>query len=310
MGTPDFAVASLDTLVKAGCDIAGVVTAPDKPAGRGLELQASPVKKYALEKGLKVFQPEKLKDEKFLAELRALNADLQIVVAFRMLPEAVWAMPKLGTFNLHASLLPRYRGAAPINRAVMNGDRETGVTTFFLQHEIDTGKIIFREAVSIGPDETAGELHDRLMATGAQLVLKTVQAIASGNYPQTPQSEFTKAGEALPAAPKIFREDCRIDWSKTAQEVHNFIRGLSPYPAAFTDLVSPDGKTHSIKIYRSSIAGDKPGAGKVIADRGELLIGTAGGAIRIEELQLAGKKKMATAELLRGFAVTSEWEAK
>ncbi len=310
MGTPDFAVASLDALVKNGNSIAAVITAPDRPAGRGLALQRSPVKQYAISKGLNVLQPEKLKDEKFLSELRELNADLQIVVAFRMLPEVVWAMPRLGTFNLHASLLPQYRGAAPINRAVMNGEKETGVSTFFLQQAIDTGKVIFRETTAIGENETAGELHDRLMITGAELVLKTVKAIEQGNYPQQDQSELLSKGETLREAPKLFREDCLIHWNKPVKEVYDLIRGLSPYPAAYTELISPEGKELSLKIYRATMEVNTSAVpGKINAEKG-LTIGAAGGSICIEELQLAGKKKMSAEELLRGLRIGSDWKVK
>src|SRR5687767_874321 len=233
MGTPEFAVASLDILVKNNYPIAAVITAPDKPAGRGLEVQQSAVKKYAVLKNLNVLQPEKLKDPDFISRLKALNADLFIVVAFRMLPEAVWNMPELGTFNLHASLLPQYRGAAPINRAIMNGEKETGVTTFFLQQEIDAGDILFQEKISIGDTETAGELHDRMAELGAALVVKTVRAIEDDSTHPVPQPP---AGANLKTAPKIFKEDCRINWNKSANEIFNLIRGLSPFPGAFTDL--------------------------------------------------------------------------
>ncbi|HEV7231105.1 MAG TPA: methionyl-tRNA formyltransferase [Bacteroidia bacterium] len=310
MGTPEFAVASLDILLQNGYNIVGVITAPDRPAGRGLELMPSDVKKYALSKGLNILQPEKLKNETFLSELKALKADLQIVVAFRMLPELVWNMPRLGTINLHGSLLPQYRGAAPINRAVMNGETETGVSTFFLQQQIDTGKIIFREKTPIGADETTGELHDRLMMIGAGLVLKTVQAIEKGDYPQIDQQSLLKKGDLLKEAPKLFKEDCRIRWSDDIHKVHNFIRGLSPYPAAFTELVSPDGKSHPLKIYKAqkeeSLHQDE--VGKVLTDEKTFLkIAVPGGYINIQEMQLAGKRKMATSEFLRGFQLKGKW---
>eukprot|EP01133_Synstelium_polycarpum_P013969 gene13969-16471_t len=250
MGTPDFAVASLDALFKAGFEIAAVVTAADKPAGRGQKLSESAVKKYAQEKGLKVLQPVRLKDPEFIAELHDLKADLQVVVAFRMLPEAVWSMPPKGTINLHASLLPQYRGAAPINHAIINGEKESGVTTFFLKHEIDTGDIIFSEKVSIGPQDTAGELHDQLMQTGAGLLVKTVQAIADGNYTEQPQPQAAD----LKHAPKIFKDFCQIDWNQSAGLIHNLIRGLSPYPTAFTRL---NDKT--LKIFRAEIEEKEPG---------------------------------------------------
>lgn len=311
MGTPDFAVASLEILVKNNYNIVGVVTAPDKPAGRGQQLQQSAVKKYALEKGLHILQPEKLKSAEFLEELRALKADLQIVVAFRMLPEAVWSMPPLGTFNLHGSLLPQYRGAAPINWAVINGEKETGVTTFFLKHEIDTGRVIFRERTPIGENETAGEVHDRLMMIGAKLVLKTVKAIESGNYKPTEQDELAKDIE-LKHAPKIFKEDCRIDWNKTVSEIHNLVRGLSPYPAAWTELLGPDGKAHSLKIFRTTkeISSHSHSTGTVLSDgRNYIKIAAADGYLNITDLQLAGKKRMGAAEFLRGFQLNGRWKA-
>lgn len=303
MGTPGFAVAPLDRLVKNGYNIVGVITAPDKPAGRGLQLQMSEVKQYALANNLRILQPEKLKNEAFLEELRSLQADLQIVVAFRMLPEIVWQMPPLGTFNLHASLLPQYRGAAPINRAVMNGEKETGVTTFFLQQAIDTGNIAFRERVSIGENETAGELHDRLMNTGAGLVQKTVDAVASGNCPKIPQSELVAPGETLHEAPKIFREDGRIDWNKSLDAIHNLIRGLSPYPAAWTEWRGANGQTSIFKIYRSEkiTAAHQLSTGLLTDD---LKVAVSGGYIRILEIQAAGKKRMAAEEFLRGFRIS------
>lgn len=310
MGTPDFAVASLDILVQQKYTIVGVITAPDKPAGRGQQIQQSAVKQYALKHGLPVLQPEKLKDESFLKDLAALKADLQIVVAFRMLPEVVWNMPPLGTFNLHASLLPQYRGAAPINWAVINGETETGVSTFFLQQEIDTGKIIFQEKLPIGENETAGEVHDKLMTLGANLVLKTVKAIEQNKYPQIDQSEFIKAQDILKAAPKIFKDDCKIDWTRPIDAIHNHIRGLSPYPSAFTHLIDPQERTHPVKLFIS----EKEHATlslplkQVITDsKTYLKIVVNGGYITIQELQLAGKKKMKIQEFLRGFQINNEW---
>ncbi|MDB5154500.1 MAG: methionyl-tRNA formyltransferase, partial [Mucilaginibacter sp.] len=235
MGTPEFAVASLDELIKSGCEIAGVVTAPDKPAGRGQKVSESAVKQYAVAHGLKVLQPEKLKNEEFLRELKALNADLQVVVAFRMLPEVVWNMPPKGTINLHGSLLPQYRGAAPINWVLINGEKESGVTTFFLKHEIDTGDILFTEKITLTGHETAGELHDRLMYKGAGLLVKTVKAVESGRYAENPQHHLAE-GVELKHAPKIFKEDCKIDWNQPAEKIYNLIRGLSPYPTAYTIL--------------------------------------------------------------------------
>ncbi len=312
MGTPEFAVASLDILLKQNYSIVGVITTPDKPAGRGLDLRQSAIKKYALEKDLNILQPEKLKDPVFIAQLKSLNADLQIVVAFRMLPESVWNMPRLGTFNLHASLLPQYRGAAPINRAVMNGDKESGVTTFFLQQEIDTGKIIARERVTIGENETAGELHDKLMSVGAELVLKTVKAIETHTYSETEQNKFVPDKEELKQAPKIFKEDCKINWTKSIHEIHNLIRGLSPYPAAFTDLLSPEGKSYSLKIFSTSMEliavpqSVAPGTLKTDA-KSYLKASLSEGFICIHELQLAGKKRMEVSEFLRGFQLDERW---
>jgi methionyl-tRNA formyltransferase len=312
MGTPEFAVASLDILVKNNYDIAGVITVPDKPAGRGQQVQQSAVKKYALEKGLKLLQPEKLKAEEFLSELRELKADLQIVVAFRMLPEVVWNMPRLGTFNLHGSLLPQYRGAAPINWAVINGDKETGVSTFFLQHEIDTGKIIFREKTPIAENETAGEIHDRLMVIGAELVLKTVKAIEDGKYPQIDQSELIAAGEKEKHAPKIFKEDCRINWEKPLKKIHDHVRGLSPYPAAFTELLSPDGKNFSVKVFLTETEETEHNysVGEIHTDaKTYIKVAVEGGFVSLKDLQLAGKKRLPVTELLRGFQIAAGWKA-
>lgn len=301
LGTPDFAVASLDILVKNNYNIVGVITAPDKPAGRGLQLNQSAVKKYAVEHNLNVLQPTNLKDPAFLEEVKALNADLQIVVAFRMMPEALWNMPPIGTFNLHASLLPQYRGAAPINHAIINGEKETGVTTFFLKHVIDTGDILFQQKVTIGPDETAGELHDKLMDVGAQLVLKTVQAIEGDNIKPIPQADI--ATEDLKHAPKIFRENCKIDWNANAQTIHNLVRGLSPYPAAYTTLQTPDGKQQDIKVYKTELKlqhHTKP-AGTIVSDnKSYLYIYVSGGIIAIAELQPATKRKMKISEFLAG----------
>lgn len=311
MGTPEFAVETLDLLLKNNYTIVGVITVPDKPAGRGQQLQQSAVKKFALEKGLTILQPEKLKDENFLGQLRALNADLQIVVAFRMLPEVVWNMPRLGSINLHGSLLPKYRGAAPINWAVINGEKETGVSTFFLQQEIDTGKIIFQDKISIGENDTAGEIHDKLMHTGAQLVLKTVQAIENGNYPQIDQSQLIAENATVRTAPKIFKEDCRIDWSRDLSEIHNKIRGLSPYPAAFTDLISPERKIVPLKIFISTkeeITHQSAITSVLTDSKSYIKIAVESGYICIDELQVAGKKRMAVSEFLRGFQLNNDWK--
>ena len=308
MGTPEFAVASLDALVNAGCNIVGVITSPDKPAGRGMKLNESAVKKYAVEKGLKILQPEKLKNEFFLQELKSLKADLQIVVAFRMLPEIVWNMPPMGTVNLHASLLPQYRGAAPINWAIINGEKETGLTTFKLQQEIDTGDILLQERIKIGDDETAAELHDKMKIIGANLLVKTVIGLADGSLNEVSQLSMVNGESSmndskietqkLKLAPKIFTETCKIDWSKTVNEIYNLIRGLSPYPAAFTYL---DGKL--FKIYRA-----EKEKNSVVSDReyetdGKtyLKFSCADGYISVKEIQMEGKKKMMIEEFLRGW---------
>jgi len=303
-GTPEFAVESLSAIVEAGYNVVGVVTMPDKPAGRGHRMYQSPVKEYAVAHGLKLMQPVKLKDPAFIEELSSLKADLFVVIAFRMLPEAVWAMPPLGTFNLHGSLLPRYRGAAPINRAVMNGDTETGVTTFFLKHEIDTGDIIDRESIAVGPDDTAGDVHDRLMAIGARLTLKTIDSIVAGTLETIPQDSLTAGIEPTPA-PKIFHEDCRIDWNRPAREVHNHVRGLAPYPGAWTPLTLDDGTEAEMKILATSLASAGTPAdlrpGMAVMKEGRLMAGTADGAIEIVTLQAPGKRRMAAADYMRGL---------
>lgn len=300
MGTPDFATESLKALLEAGANIVGVVTAPDKPAGRGRKLTPPPVKQFAVEKGLKVLQPEKLKAPGFLETLAALKADLQVVVAFRMLPEIVWNMPPKGTFNLHSSLLPEYRGAAPINWAVINGEEKTGVTTFFLKHEIDTGDIIFQEEIPIAPDDTAGTVHDKLMVKGAELVVKTVQAVAQNEVSPVPQPE-----KELKPAPKIFKEDCRIDWQQNEEKIHNKIRGLSPYPAAWTELSTPEEKNKSVKIFLTEKTGsNKLKPGEIYCDGKQLILaGTARDDLKINELQMAGKKRMKTEDFLRGHNI-------
>jgi methionyl-tRNA formyltransferase len=306
MGTPDFAVESLKALVEGGYNVVGVVTMPDKPIGRhGSVLQASPVKQYAIEKGLKVLQPVKLKDEAFVEELRSLNADLQIVVAFRMLPEVVWNMPRLGTFNLHASLLPQYRGAAPINWAVINGDTETGITTFFLQHEIDTGRVIQQVKVPISDTDNVGDVHDRLMMLGGKLVVETVDNIINGTVTSVEQDDMLAEGEELRPAPKIFHDTCRIDWKgMNMKQIYDFIRGLSPYPAAWTELVNGD-KVLSVKIFEAEkIPADSSqyNRGAILTDgKSEVKVAVDGGFLRVKTLQIAGKKKMQTEEFLRGY---------
>ncbi|MBE9601276.1 methionyl-tRNA formyltransferase [Pedobacter sp. MC2016-24] len=295
MGTPDFAVASLNALVQAGFDVVGVVTAADKPAGRGQKIHESAVKQYAIAHGLKVLQPLKLKDSEFIDELKALQADLQVVVAFRMLPEMVWNMPAKGTINLHASLLPQYRGAAPINHAIINGEKESGVTTFFLKHEIDTGDVIFSEKVTIADDDTAGDLHDKLMSTGADLLVKTVTAIAEGNYTEQPQPQSA----TLKHAPKIFKEHCLIDWDQPARSIYNLIRGLSPYPTAFTKL---NDKT--LKVFKAELEEGETGAaaGTLKSDgKTYLKFAAQDGYIKFTDLQYEGKKRMQVDEFLRGM---------
>ena len=315
MGTPEFAVASLDALVKAGCNIVGVITAPDKPAGRGMEIQQSAVKKYAVENDLRVLQPEKLKNPEFIDELRSLKADLQVVVAFRMLPEVVWNMPSMGSVNLHGSLLPQYRGAAPINWAVINGEKETGVTTFKLKHEVDTGDILLQESFPIKETDNAGDVHDRMKVIGAQLLVKTIKGLADGSLKETPQSSVvsressdvsgtnsrltTHDSPLLKHAPKIFTETCKIDWSKTIDEVYDLIRGLAPYPAAFTFL-----KDKKLKIYSAEKINKIPTdlVGKFTTDNKTWLhVACSNGYISILELQLEGKKKMDIAAFLRGY---------
>lgn len=298
MGTPEFAVASLDALVGGGYNVVGVVTMPDKPAGRGYKMQFSAVKEYALAHNLPLLQPEKLKNEKFLDALRALHADLQIVVAFRMLPEVVWAMPPLGTFNLHGSLLPQYRGAAPINWAIINGEQETGVTTFFLQQEIDTGDLILQKRTPITDGDNAGTIHDRLMSIGAAAVVETVDCIIAGTAPKTPQPQ----GITLKSAPKIFKETCRVDWTQSCHQIFNFVRGLSPYPAAWS-VLHTDDKTIDIKLFEVTRepATHTLQAGQVVCDgKNYLKVAVADGFVKIESLQPAGKKRMSAADWLRG----------
>lgn len=303
MGTPDFAVESLRALVEGGYNVVGVVTMPDKAVGRhGSVLQPSPVKQYAMEHGLNILQPVNLKAPEFVEELRSLKADLQIVVAFRMLPEVVWSMPPMGTFNAHASLLPKYRGAAPINWAVINGDTETGITTFFLKHEIDTGDIIQQVRIPISDTDNVGDVHDRLMVLSGKLVTETVDNILAGTVHSVPQSEYKDI--PLTPAPKIFRETCCIDWNLPTKKVYDFIRGLSPYPAAWTELTTPSGNTLNLKIYEAEkcqqMCSLAPGELRA-ENQKNLYVGTADGAIRILSLQLAGKKRMQTADFLRGY---------
>ena len=305
MGTPDFAVESLRALVEGGYNVVGVITMPDKPMGRhGSVLQPSAVKQYAVSVGLPVLQPEKLKDEAFLEELRALRADLQIVVAFRMLPEVVWNMPRLGTFNLHASLLPQYRGAAPINWAVINGDTETGITTFFLKHEIDTGEVIQQVHVPIADTDNVEVVHDKLMVLGGKLVLETVDAILNGTVKPIPQEEMAVVGELRPA-PKIFKETCRIDWNQPVKKIYDFIRGLSPYPAAWSELItSEEGAAVVVKIFESEkiYESHQLATGTIVTDGKKIMkVAVPDGFVSILSLQLPGKKRLKIDELLRGY---------
>ena len=311
MGTPEFAVASLRALVEGGFNVVGVITAADKPAGRGKKIKYSAVKEYALENNLKLLQPEKFKDETFLTELRSLKADLQIVVAFRMLPEIVWSMPAKGTFNLHASLLPQYRGAAPINHAIINGEESTGLTTFFLDKEIDTGRIIKQVEISIEEDENAGHLHDRMMDVGASLVLETVKLIIEGKEGSQDQNVFITKGEMLKPAPKIFKEDCAINWGKAAKEVNNFIRGLSPFPGAFTTLNSPNKKPIYIKVYSSGYENTVHSyrIGTVLLEKGKMKIACKDGFVQLHEIQQSGKRRMHVSDFLRGLNSVNDYLA-
>jgi methionyl-tRNA formyltransferase len=299
MGTPEFAVASLDALVKAGYNIVGVVTAPDKPAGRGMRVQQSAIKIYALEKKLKVLQPEKLKNSGFLEELSSLKADVQVVVAFRMLPEIVWNMPHLGTINLHASLLPQYRGAAPINWAIINGEKETGVTTFKLKHEIDTGDILLQQKIPISETDTAGDLHNKIKDIGAQLLVKTIKGLAEGTLKETPQIDYSHFNAAaIRHAPKIYNETCQIDWNKGVEDIYNLIRGLSPYPCAFTFL-----NEKKLKIFKAEkeLKENPEFPGTMKTDQKTFLkFACKDGYIKLLQLQLEGKKQMATEDFLRG----------
>ena len=301
LGTPDFAVESLRRIHEGGYNIVGVVTMPDKPAGRRHKLLHSPVKQYAVEHGLHLMQPPRLKADDFVDELRALNADLFIVIAFRMLPEIVWSLPRLGTFNLHASLLPKYRGAAPINWAVINGDTETGVTTFFLKHEIDTGDIIRQERIEIKPEDNVGDVHDRLMLLGADLTIDTIEHIIAGDLKTIPQDDLLQGAEPTPA-PKIFKETCRINWERKAIDVHNLVRGLSPYPAAWTEIKDGSEAPISAKIFETAVVeynGDLI-PGKITIDGNRLMVDCADARIEILSLQAAGKKRMSAADFLRG----------
>ncbi|MCK5170863.1 MAG: methionyl-tRNA formyltransferase [Bacteroidales bacterium] len=304
MGTPDFAVEPLKKLVENKYNIVGVITNPDKPAGRGQKIQESAVKKYALSQNLNILQPEKFRDESFLQNLRELKADLQIVVAFKMLPEVVWTMPSIGTFNLHASLLPQYRGAAPINWAIINGEKKTGITTFFLKHKIDTGNIIFQEEIPISNDDNAGSIHDKLMFKGADLVIKTVNSIIENNYPQLIQEDIIDRGTEIKHAPKIFKNDCKINWGKNIDSVHNLIRGLSPYPTSWSEIINTKNEPIQVKIFKSEkeMSDHNHSIGEIISDEKTFLkVAVENGFINITELQQAGKKRLNIKDFLRGF---------
>ena len=306
LGTPDFAVESLRRIHEGGYNIVGVITMPDKPAGRGHKLLHSPVKQYATANNLPLLQPVNLKDPAFVEELRGLGANLFVVIAFRMLPEVVWSMPELGTFNLHASLLPKYRGAAPINWAVINGDTETGVTTFFLKHEIDTGDIIRQERVEIKPTDNVGDVHDRLMMLGADLTIDTIEHIIAGDLKPIPQDEILQGAEPTPA-PKIFKDTCKIDWKRNAIDVHNLVRGLSPYPAAWTELIEEGKDLIAVKIFETAVVSNNGELtpGKITIDGMRLLVDCVDARIEILSLQAAGKKRMSAADYLRGTRFSS-----
>ncbi len=305
MGTPDFAVESLKTLVENNYNVVGVITMPDKPAGRGHKIQFSPVKQYALEKGLKILQPEKLKDEYFIEELRSLNADVQVVVAFRMLPEVVWNMPRFGTFNLHASLLPQYRGAAPINYAIINGEKETGATTFFLTHEIDTGKIILQEKIAISETDNAGSVHDKLMVMGADMVRRTIDLLISGKTDAIDQQQFINSDTLLKSAPKIFKENCEINVNDTVENIYNFVRGLSPYPTARIEIQLPTvSEKLQLKVFETEkeIFIHNLTVGTVQTDgKTYLKVAVVNGFIHLTSIQAPAKKRMSVGEFLRGL---------
>lgn len=307
LGTPDFAVESLRALVENNYNVVGVVTMPDKPAGRGQQLQASPVKKYALEHNLPLLQPEKLKDESFLTALKAWNADVQVVVAFRMLPEAVWNMPPFGTINVHASLLPNYRGAAPINHAIIQGERESGVTTFKLKHEIDTGNILLQKRIALAENETAGSLHDKLMFLGAEALLETINGLLDGSLVEKSQDQITSNSSGLKSAPKIHKDFCQIRWNQKATDIEAFIRGLSPYPGAFTYIQNAQGKKLLLKVFEANVKEQKAGSpGELESQAQRLVVSCADFKLELTQVQLEGKKRMKTEELLRGFSVDKQ----
>ena len=311
MGTPEFAVASLDSIIEHDYNVVGVITSPDKASGRGQHLHESAIKKYAEDKGLNILQPSNLKDSGFQEGLAALDADIQVVVAFRMLPESVWNMPEKGTINLHASLLPDYRGAAPINWAVINGDSETGLSTFFIEKEIDTGRVILQEKVQIPNHWSAGQLHDDMMAKGGTLLVKTLEAIEADSFESTDQEQLLSDVPNPRQAPKIFKEDCKIDWQKTSRNIYNHVRGLNPYPTAWSELVSPDGEVYSVKVFSCTedSATHNLSSGSITSDeKSRLSIACGQGIVNIEELQIAGKKRMVVADFLRGFDLNDKWK--
>jgi len=308
MGTPEFAVESLRVIVEAGYDVAAVVTAPDKPSGRGQKLKFSPVKEFAIKHQIKVLQPFRLKDPDFFMELKNYNANLHVVVAFRMLPEIIWQMPEFGSVNLHASLLPQYRGAAPINHAIINGETETGITTFFIEKEIDTGNIILSEKHLIMPSDNAGILHDRLMIAGGTLMLETLKMIENGSVRTQCQSNSSYGQTTIKSAPKIFKNYCRIDWYSSCISIHNLVRGLSPFPGAFSNIIASDGITKQIKIYKTACQYEKPEGlpGTIITDnKKSISVITSDGLLEILELQVEGKRRMKTTELLKGMTFQS-----
>lgn len=311
MGTPDFAVETLRLLVENGYNVVAVVTMPDKPAGRGHKIQFSPVKQYALSVGLPILQPERLKDEAFIEELRSYQAHLQIVVAFRMLPQVVWDMPPMGTFNLHASLLPQYRGAAPLNWAIMNGDKETGITTFFLTHEIDTGRVIQRRSIEIADTDNVGIIHDKLMTMGAEMVCETVDNIIADKVVAIPQEELM-TDEPLRPAPKIFKDTCHLDFTRTVEDLYNQVRGISPYPAAWCEFVSPEGEAIGVKVFEATrhLCNHNHTPGAIVTDGKKTIeVACSDGYLQLVSLQLAGKKRLTAEELLRGFRLTNEYRA-
>ena len=307
MGTPEFAVASLDALVNSKHDIVGVITVPDKAAGRGKKIRYSAIKEYALEHSIRLFQPEKLKNEEFIESITTLNADLFVIVAFRMLPKVVWSIPKYGTFNIHASLLPQYRGAAPINHAIINNETESGLTTFFIDEEIDTGKIIMQQKISISENDNAGILHDNLMELSREIVIKTCDIIEKGDFKLISQQQLVES--ELKSAPKIFKQDCRISTDSTIENAHNLVRGLSPYPAAFIELVSPEGKIFALKIYKTSIENNPSEIGRIYTDNKTFIgLGLENGRLIVYDLQLQSKNRMTIKAFLSGFNISNEWK--